>query len=81
MTSKPLTKGEKYVKSGAVTSMMDATQGEYYYIKAKVDASMRNKQRTVTVTLSSISVPVRGIGKKKTTTQEDEDERNHENSC
>ena len=27
MTSKPLTKGEQYVKSGAVTSMMDATQG------------------------------------------------------
>ena len=81
MTSKPLNKGEQYVKSGAVTSIMDATQGEYYYIKAMVDASMRNKQRTVTVTLSSISVPVRGIGKKKTTTQEDEDERNHENSC
>ena len=61
--------------------MMDATQGEYYYIKVKVDASMRNKQRTVTVTLSSISGPVRGIGKKKITSQEDENERNQENSC
>ena len=59
MTSKPLTKGEQYVKSGSVTKMMDSTQGGNYYLKAQVDASMRNEQRMVTVTLSSISGAVR----------------------
>ena len=28
MTSKPLTKGEQYVKSGSVTNIMDSQQGK-----------------------------------------------------
>lgn len=56
MTSKPLTKGEQYVKSGSVTNVMDNVKsGPYYFVKAKVDASMKNEQRTAHVTLSNVS--------------------------
>ena len=56
MTAKPLTKGEQYVKSGSVTNMMDTvTSNGHYYLKGKVDASMRNEQRIVHVTISSVS--------------------------
>ncbi|XP_071166179.1 uncharacterized protein [Mytilus edulis] len=56
MTSKPLTKGEQYVKSGSVTNIMDNSKGsDLYFIKGKVDASMRKEHRIVHITLSSIS--------------------------
>ncbi|CAC5403327.1 unnamed protein product [Mytilus coruscus] len=57
MTSKPLTKGEQYVKSGSVTNIMDTVKRGtcYYFLKAKVDASMKKEQRTVHVTLSNVS--------------------------
>ena len=57
MTSKPLTKGEQYVKSGSVTSIMDTIKSgtNNYFLKAKVDASMKQEQRTVHVTLSNVS--------------------------
>ena len=59
MTSKPLTKGAQYVKSGSVSNIMDTERDGHYYVKAKVDASMRNEQRIVHVTLSCISGAVR----------------------
>lgn len=57
MTSKPLTKGEQYVKSGNVHSLMDTikTGTGHYFLKGKVDASMRKEQRNVHVTISNLS--------------------------
>lgn len=43
MTSKPLTKGEQYVKSGSVTNIMDAVNKGNYYVKASVAASMKKE--------------------------------------
>ena len=55
MTTKPLTKGEQYVKSGSVTNIMDNKKQDIYFLKAKVAASMRNESRSVHVTISNIS--------------------------
>ncbi|CAG2186012.1 unnamed protein product [Mytilus edulis] len=59
LTSKPLTKGQQYVKSGSVSEIMDNERNHHYFIKAKVAASMRNEERIVQVTLSCLSGAVR----------------------
>ncbi|CAG2232627.1 unnamed protein product [Mytilus edulis] len=59
LTSKPLTKGQQYVKSGSVSEVMDNERNHHYCIKAKVAASMRNEERKVQVTLSCLSGAVR----------------------
>ena len=51
MTSKSLTKGEQYVKSGSISNFVDTIKsGTNYFLKAKVDASMKQEQRTFHVT-------------------------------
>ncbi|CAC5378406.1 unnamed protein product [Mytilus coruscus] len=59
LTSKPLTKGQQYVKSGSVSNIMDNERNHHYFVKAKVAASMRNEERIVQVTLSCLSGAVR----------------------
>ena len=56
MTSKPLTKDVQYVKSGSVSHVMDNMKsGSHYFLKAKVDALMKQEKRTVHVTISHVS--------------------------
>ena len=55
MKSKPLTKGEQYVKSGNVREVMGCTNRENYYVKAKDAASMKNELRHVNISISGIS--------------------------
>ncbi|XP_053385028.1 uncharacterized protein LOC123537474 isoform X2 [Mercenaria mercenaria] len=55
MTAKPLRKGEQYVKSQSLSSILDNGTQDCYYVKANVDASMLNKVRHPVVTISGKS--------------------------
>ena len=55
MTSKPLTKGEQYVKSKSVGSICDTFRNGNYFLKAKVEASMRKESWNVHATISGFS--------------------------
>ena len=51
-TSKPLRRGDQFFRSGHVTCMRDNRTNKYYYVKAKVLASMKQVLYNVQVTLS-----------------------------